>query len=245
MTSESAGGQLVIESRSDLQQIIHNLKNAVLSPETKIIATATQNGGAAVLVIPDHGLKSGDLVTLADCDGGTFDALNGTRRQVIRIDDDAIEINRAVSGTYTPASGTVVCTTLADWLFDTFDEAVLKLYLGLNSADPPHGDNYPALFIRPRDWQEDQVTESSAENKRTVIINCLIRDATQSVTGQVTEFTGVYRAEKMARLVMDYIKRYSPLDNCDLEFSVENDDALYYPAFMCTITVTLTYGNPL
>ena len=245
MTSESAGAQLLVENRSDLQQIIHNLKNAVILPATKIIGEASANAGSAVLVIPNHGLKSGDLVTVADCTGGTFDALNGTRRTVVRIDDDAIEINIAVSGTYTAASGTVVCTTLADWFFDTFDKAVLKVYLGLNPADPPHADDYPALFIRPRDWEEDQITESSAENKRTIIINCLITDRTKSITGQVTEFTGIYKAEKMARLVMDYIKRYSALDNCGLEFSVENDDGLYYPGFMVTINLTLNYGNPL
>lgn len=245
MILESAGGQLSIESRSDLQQIIHNLKNAVISPETKIIGEASVNGGSTTLVIPNHGLKSGDLVTIAGCAGGTFDVLNGTRRQVVRIDDDAIEINIAVSGIYTAASGSVVCTTLADWLFDTFSEAVLKVYLGINPADPPAADNYPALFIRPRDWEEDQITESSAENKRTIILNCLITDTTKSVVGQVTEFIGIYKVEKMARLVMDYIKRYSALDNCDMEFSVENDDALYYPGFMININLTLNYGNPI
>lgn len=245
MASDNTTGQLFIESRSDLQQVIHNLKNAVISPEIKIIGEASVNGGSATLVIPNHGLKNGDLVTIAECAGGTFDALNGTRRTVVRIDDDALEINIAVSGIYTAASGTVVCTTLANWLFDTFSEAVLKVYLGINPADPPAADNYPALFIRPRDWEEDQITESSAENKRTIILNCLIIDTTKLIVGQVTEFTGIYKAEKMARLVMDYIKRYSALDNCDLEFSVENDDALYYPGFMVTINLTLNYGNPL
>lgn len=245
MVSESAGGQLFIESRSDLQQVIHNLKNAVISPETKIIGEASVNGGSAVLVIPNHGLKSGDLITIAGCAGGAFDILNGTRRTVVRIDDDAIEINIAVSGAYTTASGTVVCTSLADWLFDTFAEAVLKVYLGLNPADAPAADTYPALFIRSRDWEEDQITESSAENKRMITLNCLITDATKSVTGQVTEFTGIYKAEKFARLVMDYIKRYSPLAGSEMEFSVENDDALYYPGFMVTINLTLTYGNPI
>lgn len=245
MVSETAAGQLSIESRSDLQQIIHNLKNAIIAPETKIIGAATQNGGSATLTIPNHGLKSSDLITIADCAGGTFDSLNGTRRTVVRIDDDAIEINIAVSGTYTPASGTVVCTTLADYLFDNFAEAVLKIYIGINPINPPAATNNPALFIRPQNWDEEQITESSAENKRIFILNCLINDTTESTIGQVTEFTGIYKAEEFARLVMDYIKRYSPLDNCEVEFSVENEDGRYYPEFGANINLTLNYGNPI
>jgi len=245
MVSESAGGQLIVESQSDLQQIIHNLKNAVITPETHIIAAATPNGGSAVLVIPDHGLKSGDLVTVAVCAGGTFDNLNGTRRTVIKIDDDAIEINIAVSGTYTAASGTLICTTLADYLFDTFNEAVLKLYMGINPNNPPAVTNYPALFINPRNWSEEQITEKTSENKRVFILNCLIKDQTKSTVGQVTEFTGLYTVEKFTRLVMDYIKRYSPLANFGMEWSVENDGVLYYPEFQANITLTLQYGNPI
>jgi len=245
MASENAGGQLLIENRSDLQQVIHNLKNAIIAPETKIIGAATANGGSATLVIPDHNLKSGDLITIAGCAGGTFDALNGTRRTVIRIDDDAIEINTAVSGTYTPASGTVVCTTLADYLFDTFTEAVLKIYIGINPHKPPAASNYPALFICPRDWEQKQITECSAENKRSFSLTCLINDTTESIVGLVTEFPGMYKAEKMARLVMDYIKRYSPLSNCGLVFSVENEDGRYYPEFAANINLTINYGNPI
>jgi len=243
--SESAGGQLYIESRSDLKQIIHKLKNAVIFPEAKIIGQATQCAGSAELIILNHGLKSGDLVTVAGCAGGGFEALNGVRRLVVKIDDDAISINTAVSGAYTPASGTIVCTSLADYLFDTFDEAVLKIFMGINSDNPPAAANYPALFIRSQNWDEEQITADSAENKRGFILRCLISDETQLIVGPVTEFTGPYKAEKMARLVMDYIKRYfSPVD-FGLEFSVENNDALYYPEFVVDINLTINYGNPL
>ena len=146
---------------------------------------------------------------------------------------------------YTPASGTVVCTTLADYLFDTFAEAVLKLYLGINPSNPPAMADYPALFINPRDWSEEQITESSAENKRVIVLNCLIKDQTRSTVGQVTEFTGLYEVEKFARLVIDCIKRYSPLANFGMEWSVENDGVLYFPEFQANITLTLQYGNPI
>lgn len=237
----SGNSWLLIYKQYDLENILHLLRDAIISPETLKITSATA-ANPSVITVANHGYRTGDLITIALCAGGTFTALNGTRRTVTRIDEDTFSVSIAATGTYTASSGTVTCTTLANYLYDTFPEAVLKMYLGINPANPPAATNYPAVIIRPDPSNINLNSYDSENQKRRFTLACCINETTVDTTIEnVTDYPGQYEVEKFARIVCDYIKRYSLLNDFNKSFSLQNHGLVYMPEYQATINLDIDF----